>query len=148
MIRKPIMAITIVSWVQCVRRLRSFLTLWLMLVSTGVTFAHSHAGGATRHGHGVGVTFRSAPCHAPDCLHSHFVLLGVELDAPPPADNVACSAHTLIDSATMDALTIDFDFVASAPIIRPDTLTRIDRRSAIPAMPGSSAPHRHAVLRL
>lgn len=131
-----------------VRRFRPILTLWLALVSTGVTFAHSHAGGATPHGHGVGLTLSPAPRSSPDCLHSHFVLLGLELDAPPPADGQARSAHALIDPATADGSAPDFEAAAPVAIFTPVAPPAVIRRRRVRPLPIPASLSRLAVLRL
>ena len=130
---------------------RRLLAVWLALVSTGVTFAHSHAGGSAPHSHGYGVGLTPAPSHAPSCRHSHVLLLGLELDCPESdaaEGGSDCQVRSLVDPAPGDAPVIDYDFAAPTSPLPPVV--------PIPDTPAPVAPHfvpipsptRLAVLRL
>ena len=128
-----------------VRRLLAF---WLALVSTGVTFAHSHAGGAAPHSHGYGVGLTPAPGHSPCCRHSHVLLLGLELDCPDREGGADCQVRSLVDPAPVAAPLIDFDFAAPTPFMPGiDSIPELPVTVPIRVSP-VTLPTRLAVLRL
>lgn len=90
----------------------ALLTFWVTAVSLGVSVSHVHAGGATRHVHGLAFNISGVPCvpaDGPGELHRHLILFGLEF----PGEE--CPDVTTIPGETVkgDAVGIDCD----APVV-------------------------------